>query len=76
MTTCKINYASNKVCFFSERIVTQVLDELGIQMSEDLINLPTAASGIKSPATAAKQPQAVTDADADLQARLENLRRE
>jgi len=61
----------------SERIVGQVLDELGIQMSEELTKLPSASSAIKTPGAAAgKQTEALTDADADLQARLENLRRE
>jgi charged multivesicular body protein 2A len=52
---------------------------LGIQMSEELGALPAANTSL---ATTAKdrQPQAaaaaISDADADLQARLENLRRE
>jgi len=60
----------------SERIVGQVLDELGIQMSEELTKLPSASTSIKTPGAAAKQTEPLTDADADLQARLENLRRE
>ncbi|KHN72592.1 Charged multivesicular body protein 2a [Toxocara canis] len=60
----------------SEAIVTQVLDELGIQMNEELGALPT-AHGTLAPAEDKKQPSAaLSDADADLQARLENLRRE
>lgn len=62
--------------FFREGVVNQVLDELGIQMTDQLANLPTAGS-ISAPAKASKVPQAaLSDADADLQARLENLRKE
>lgn len=54
----------------------QVLDELGIQMNEELDALPN-AQGTLAPAEGKKQPAAaLSDADADLQARLENLRRE
>jgi len=65
----------------SEQIVSKVLDELGIQMSEELGNLP-AAAGSLNPAAAAKAKKAqaegggLADADADLEARLENLRRD
>lgn len=61
----------------TDAVVNQVLDELGIQMSDQLANLPAAGSTIAQPANAAKVPAPVmSDADADLQARLENLRRE
>jgi hypothetical protein len=56
-----------------------VLDELGIQMGEELRNLPQADNALNAKvATDTKQPQAtaVAGIDADLQARLENLRRE
>ncbi|KAK7108803.1 charged multivesicular body protein 2a-like [Littorina saxatilis] len=63
----------------SDAIVSKVLDELGLQMADDLAGLPgtgqslsTAASGSKQPVAAA----AVGDADADLEARLDNLRRQ
>lgn len=60
----------------TEAIVAQVLDELGIQMNEELSAIPT-AQGTLMPAEKKQQPQSATsDADADLQARLENLRRE
>ncbi|EDO43581.1 predicted protein [Nematostella vectensis] len=61
----------------SEKLVQQVFDELGLQLTDELSGLPVTASGVgkKEAAAAAKQP-AVADADADLQARLENLRRE
>lgn len=60
------------------KLLFKVLDELGIQMGEELANLPAADSALGNK-TAAKQPQAaaaMSDIDADLQARLENLRRE
>nr|CAD2196706.1 unnamed protein product [Meloidogyne enterolobii] len=75
----------------TEQVVQQVLDELGIQMSEDLNKLPTAADALNNATRdGQRQPQAsmavvaggsggnnnVGDVDADLQARLENLRRE
>ena len=104
------------VCF-SEAIVGQVLDELGLQMADQLsgnydnrnsyicsnenINsivnaknwilkllvklsdLPSANQSLGQKGGAAKQPAAVaaggggvSDADADLEARLENLRRQ
>ncbi|GAB1606778.1 charged multivesicular body protein 2a-like [Argonauta hians] len=63
----------------SDAIVSQVLDELGLQMSEELSGLPTTSSvlapGSKQPAQAAAAA-GVNDADADLEARLENLRRQ
>lgn len=64
----------------TEAIVGQVLDELGIQMADQLAGLP--AAGTETAAASAKKvpqvaaAQGVPDADADLQARLENLRRE
>ncbi|XP_039295049.1 charged multivesicular body protein 2a [Nilaparvata lugens] len=77
----------------SEAIVSQVLDELGLQLTEQLGGLPEAnnslsvASG-KTPMAAAAAAAGgggggasggggtLSDADADLQARLDNLRRE
>jgi len=61
----------------SDAVVTQVLDELGLQLGDQLPNLPAAANSVSTPA--AKQAQTagpLSDADADLQARLDNLRRE
>jgi len=60
-----------------------VLDELGLQLTDQLSGLPQASGSLNI--TGTKQPVAAaagneegnnTDADADLQARLENLRRE
>lgn len=66
--------------------MSQVLDELGLQLTDQLSGLPQAAgslaaSGAKAPAMAAAAgggggAGAINDADADLQARLDNLRRE
>lgn len=78
----------------SDAVVSQVLDELGLQLTDQLSGLPQAsgslaASGAKAPAMAAATggggggggsggggAGAINDADADLQARLDNLRRE
>merc|ERR1719420_693904 len=61
----------------SDAIVTQVLDELGLQLSDQLTGLPVAGSTIGTTAKGGKVPVAAeADADADLAARLENLRRE
>lgn len=78
----------------SDAVVSQVLDELGLQLNDQLSGLPQASgslsvSGIKQPQAAAIGAGAggggigggapttpVSDADADLQARLDNLRKE
>ncbi|CAO1412978.1 unnamed protein product [Diamesa tonsa] len=83
-----------------DAIVSQVLDELGLQLSDTLSGLPQASGSLS--VAGVKQPQATavgagpsggggsgpsggaaggpttpqSDADADLQARLDNLRRE
>merc|ERR1712001_170969 len=67
----------------SDAIVAQVLDELGLQLNDKLGDVPV-ATGSLAPATANKnKPQAVAagggaadDDDADLQARLDDLRRD
>lgn len=58
----------------SEQIVQQVFDELGLTLTDELTGLPTTSGAVGNKEAAPKQ--AVADADADLQARLENLRRE
>lgn len=58
----------------SEQVVQQVFDELGLTLTDELTGLPT-TSGAVGTKEAPKQAVAA-DADADLQARLENLRRE
>lgn len=64
-----------------DKIVNQVLDELGLDLGDKLNDLPMAKDSVAQPtAAAAKSPVAegagVGDLDADLQSRLDNLRRE
>merc|ERR1719177_49125 len=62
-----------------DAIVTQVLDELGLQLSDQLTGVPAASGTVGVGAQGGKVPVAAgaeADADADLAARLENLRRE
>ncbi|GFY43873.1 charged multivesicular body protein 2a [Trichonephila inaurata madagascariensis] len=59
----------------SDAIVAQVLDELGLDVSDKLKELPSTGGTLSTGASTNKQP-ALADVDADLQARLENLRRE
>ncbi|CAG0897588.1 unnamed protein product [Cyprideis torosa] len=73
----------------SENIVAQVLDELGLQLQDQMTGLPSVAGSVKPPvgvptgktAVAAGEGgggggAAASDTDADLQARLDRLRRE
>ncbi|XP_053212044.1 charged multivesicular body protein 2a-like [Panonychus citri] len=66
----------------SNTIVKQVLDELGIQVNEQLSEIPAISTALPSGGTSqsSKTPTAAAasadDADADLIARLENLRRQ
>eukprot|EP00794_Sanderia_malayensis_P017383 gene17383-19122_t len=61
----------------SEAVVNQVLDELGLSLTDQLSGLPEAGGALAaSQGKTAQQASAVSDADADLQARLDNLRRE
>ncbi|XP_060085809.1 charged multivesicular body protein 2a-like [Ylistrum balloti] len=63
----------------SDAVVAQVLDELGLQLTDQLSDLPSTGKSIGATTPANKQPAAaagVSDADADLEARLENLRRQ
>ncbi|XP_043206136.1 charged multivesicular body protein 2a-like [Amphibalanus amphitrite] len=59
----------------SEAVVNQVLDELGIELAGKLTDLPT-ATGSLNPAAGAAAKTPVLDADADLAARLDSLRRQ
>ncbi len=59
-----------------DAVVTQILDELGVQLNQQLSDLPQAVGSINPSAQTNKAAVAVADADADLQARLDNLRRE
>jgi len=66
----------------SETIVSQVLDELGIQINQQLSDLPSAGTSLATGASKAKQPtpasaSAANDSsDAELLQRLENLKRQ
>ncbi|XP_033741039.1 charged multivesicular body protein 2a-like [Pecten maximus] len=63
----------------TDAVVSQVLDELGLQLTDQLSDLPSTGKSIGATTPASKQPAAaagVSDADADLEARLENLRRQ
>lgn len=71
--------------FCSDAVVSQVLDELGLQLTDQLTGLPIASGSLASttgiaakggPQAAAAAGGGTIDADADLQARLNNLRRE
>ncbi|XP_055327984.1 charged multivesicular body protein 2a-like [Paramacrobiotus metropolitanus] len=63
----------------TDQIVNKVLDELGLQIADQVGGLPI-AQGSVAPGAAKKlpsaQPAGGSDLDADLEARLENLRRE
>merc|ERR550519_1841452 len=63
----------------TDAIVTQVLDELGLQLGDQLSGVNAPSGSIATGAGGGKVPVAAgaeADADADLAARLENLRRE
>ncbi|KAK7363281.1 hypothetical protein VNO77_05417 [Canavalia gladiata] len=63
----------------TEELVNQVLEEIGFDINQELLNAPSAA--ITTPAAKSKVPQVETNGnddagiDSDLQARLNNLRR-
>lgn len=72
---------------YSDAVVSQVLDELGLQLGDQLSGLPQAAGSLAPQVRVPSGPTPVaagaggpggglTDADAELQARLDNLRRE
>jgi len=58
-----------------EAVVSQVLDELGIELAGKLTDLPAATGSLNPPQAAGGAKTPVLDADADLAARLDNLRR-
>lgn len=62
----------------SDAIVAQVLDELGLQIGEELSGLPMANSSLRQPAAGQQAVAAagVANPDADLEARLESLKRQ
>lgn len=85
------------MCVDSDAVVSQILDELGLQLNDQLSGLPQATGSLATPAAARPAAAlagggpggpggsggpavgaggALSDADAELQARLDNLRRE
>lgn len=61
----------------SDAIVSQVLDELGLNLSDELSNLPSMGGSLSVASGKKAEPQpALADADADLEERLNNLRRD
>uniref|UniRef100_A0A3P9II69 Uncharacterized protein n=2 Tax=Oryzias latipes TaxID=8090 RepID=A0A3P9II69_ORYLA len=61
----------------SDAIVSQVLDELGLNLSDELSSLPSTGGSLSVAGGKKAEPQAaLADADADLEERLNNLRRD
>ncbi|KAM9463309.1 charged multivesicular body protein 2a [Clarias gariepinus] len=61
----------------SDAVVSQVLDELGLNLSDELSNLPPTGGSLSTAAGKKAEPQAtLADADADLEERLNNLKRD
>lgn len=68
---------------FSDAIVSQVLDELGLQLTDELTGLPSESGTFAVPKPEKAAPAAVAsgggpadNVDADLEARLNNLKRD
>merc|ERR1711935_384814 len=62
----------------SEAVVSKVLDELGLEMGGEMGSIPGVGIDSPAPVAPAQQPVAAADGgdlDADLEARLNNLRR-
>ncbi|KAG2455514.1 CHM2A protein, partial [Polypterus senegalus] len=61
----------------SDAVVSQVLDELGLTLTDELSNLPSTGGSLSVAAGKKAEPAAaLADADADLEERLNNLRRD
>uniref|UniRef100_A0A8C4Q4T8 Charged multivesicular body protein 2A n=1 Tax=Eptatretus burgeri TaxID=7764 RepID=A0A8C4Q4T8_EPTBU len=62
----------------SDAIVSQVLDELGLSISDELSGLPSTGGSLKEAAAKKSEGAAaeLADVDADLETRLKNLRRD
>jgi charged multivesicular body protein 2A len=64
----------------TDAVVSQVLDELGLQLTDQMTGLPVASGSLTVPAgkeaKTAVPSGPISDADADLQARLDNLRKD
>ena len=78
----RFNKATIFLYHYSDVIVKQVFDELGLQFSDELGSIPAEQGSLAGPSKAKAGPTAVADggmvdsADADLEARLNNLRRD
>lgn len=58
----------------TEEVINQVLDEIGINLTAELVDAPTGGTATKTKTPA--QPQTADGGlDMDLQARLDNLRK-
>lgn len=61
----------------SDAVVSQVLDELGLNLTDELATLPPPGGSLAAgEGRAAEAAAALADADADLEERLKNLRRD
>ncbi|KAG8434174.1 hypothetical protein GDO86_012521, partial [Hymenochirus boettgeri] len=61
----------------SDAVVSQVLDELGLTLTDELSNLPATGGSLSVAGAKKGEPSAaLADADADLEERLNNLRRD
>uniref|UniRef100_A0A3B3ZJ12 Charged multivesicular body protein 2A n=1 Tax=Periophthalmus magnuspinnatus TaxID=409849 RepID=A0A3B3ZJ12_9GOBI len=60
----------------SDAIVSQVLDELGLNLTDELSNLPSTGGSLSVAGKKAEPQAALADADADLEERLNNLRKD
>nr|XP_060610840.1 charged multivesicular body protein 2a-like [Anolis sagrei ordinatus] len=61
----------------SDAVVSQVLDELGLTLTDELLNLPSTAGSLSvAGAKKAESQAALADANADLEEQLKNLRRD
>jgi len=61
---------------FSETVVQEIMDELGLEMKNDLYNAPEAGKLNSSQKQKIKVAEIVSQQDADLETRLNNLRRD
>ncbi|KAL7869171.1 hypothetical protein AOLI_G00131590 [Acnodon oligacanthus] len=67
----------NRQVGLPDAVVSQVLDELGLNLSDELSNLPSTGGSLSVAAGKKAEPQpTLADADADLEERLNNLRRD
>ncbi|XP_040286032.1 charged multivesicular body protein 2a-like isoform X1 [Bufo bufo] len=61
----------------TDAVVSQVLDELGLTLTDELSNLPSTGGSLSVAGAKKGEPTAaLADADADLEERLNNLRRD